>query len=55
MKVTKTDSGNQWMVKKGYRILYIGSKEEMRDIHGEHAVDVKLLNNTHYESFQIIR
>lgn len=28
IKITRTDSGNQWMVKKGYQILYIGTKKK---------------------------
>ncbi|MEQ8904689.1 hypothetical protein [Ekhidna sp.] len=28
IKITKTETGDKWMVKKGYRILYIGSKRK---------------------------
>lgn len=28
IRITKTESGKEWMVKKGYKILYIGSKKK---------------------------
>lgn len=28
MRIQKSETGGDWMVKKGYSILYIGSKEK---------------------------
>lgn len=28
IKLTKSETGDDWMVKRGYSILYIGSKEK---------------------------
>lgn len=30
MKLSRSDSGTDWVVKKGYSILYIGTKEKCR-------------------------
>jgi len=30
LKLSRSDSGNDWIVKKGYSILYIGSKDKCK-------------------------
>lgn len=30
LKLTKSEFGDEWMVKKGYSILYVGSKEKCK-------------------------
>lgn len=38
LKLSKTESGDEWMVKKGYSILYIGTKEKCKLFMSQWAV-----------------
>ena len=38
LKLSKTESGDEWMVKKGYSILYIGTKEKCKTFMQSRAV-----------------
>jgi hypothetical protein len=38
LKLSKSEGGDEWMVKKGYSILYIGTKEKCKLFMSQRAV-----------------